>query len=82
MGIRIINQVSYLLEKVSNEEFISLEKVLTKAIKDINVSIMCAYDFDDYVNKKKVNNTLIKQSLNNHNYRFYKFRLMKNTRCI
>lgn len=83
LGIRVVNQVSYLLKKVSNEDFLDFENVLTEAVEGKNISIMCAYDFDDYINKKKfINDTLLEQSFDNHNYRFYKFKLMKNTRCI
>lgn len=83
LDIRIVNQVNYLLKKVSNEEFLNFEKVLTEAIEGRNISMMCVYDFDDYINKKTfINDTLIEQSFNSHNYRFYKFKLIKNTRCI
>ena len=82
MNIKIINQVSYLLKEVSNEEFLNFEKILTEAIKGKNISIMCAYNFDDYIKERAEEDTLFKESLNNHNYRFYKFKLIKSTSCI
>lgn len=82
-GIRIINQVNYLLKGISNEQFLSFENLFNEIIKELNVSIMCAYDFDEYLSKKHVvNEVLMEQSLKMHSHRFYNFKVVKNTECL
>lgn len=82
-SVKIVNQVSYILKNVSHKVFVDFEEAVSYIIKDKNISMMCAFDFDDYINSKKVfNEEVIKQSLKNHSYRMYKHRLIENTRCM
>lgn len=82
-GIRIVNQVNYLLKNISNDQLLSFDNLLNEIAGKLNISIMCAYDFDDYVNKKQlVNDALIKQSFKVHNHRFYNFKIIENTEYI
>lgn len=82
-GIRIINQVSYLLNNISNRDFLNFENLLNQLVKESNISVMCAYDFDDYFNEKLVDDdALIEQSFKIHSHRFYNFKIIKNTECV
>ena len=82
-SIRVVNQVSHLLNRMSREQFISFDKLLNEVVEKLNISIMCAYDFDDYLNKKQlIDEALMNQSLKVHNHRFYNFKMIENNGCI
>lgn len=82
-SIRIVNQVNYLLSSISQDQFMDFDNLLNKVVEKLNISVMCAYDFDDYLNKKQlIDDTLMNQSFRVHDHRFYNFRMIKNNGCI
>lgn len=82
-SIRIVNQVNYLLHNMSQEQFIGFDTLLNKVVEELGISVMCAYDFQDYLNKKQsIDDNLMSQSFRVHNHRFYNFKMIKNNGCI
>lgn len=68
-GIRWIGQPSYAIQLNSEEDFLSFEKNLDEALKDINASLLCIYDVYDYINEGNIiNEKVIEESLDTHIY--------------
>ncbi|MCY6354736.1 MEDS domain-containing protein [Clostridium sp. ZS2-4] len=75
-GIRWIGQPSYAIQTNSQNDFLAFEKNLSKALNNTNASLLCIYDAYDYMHESKfINETVIKESLDTHNYILKKLRL-------
>lgn len=70
-GIRWIGQPSCAIRNNSEREFLEFEKNLTEALCNVNASLLCIYDAYDYMHERKfISGTVIKESLDTHNYIF------------
>ncbi|PRR81995.1 MEDS domain-containing protein [Clostridium vincentii] len=68
-GVRWIGQSSYSIENNSQEDFLDYEKNLSKALNNVNASVLCIYDAYDYMHEGKViNKTVMEESLETHSY--------------
>lgn len=70
-GIRWIGQPSCAIRNNSEREFLDFEKNLTESLCNVNASLLCIYDAYDYMHERKfISETVIKESLDTHNYIF------------
>lgn len=77
-GIRYIWQSSHVIKEASKEVFLDVEKMLTYTLEDTSSSLLCLYDFYDYINTKNtIDEDVIRQSMNTHTHIMEKF-LIKN----
>ncbi|AKN31234.1 hypothetical protein Ccar_10370 [Clostridium carboxidivorans P7] len=68
-GIRWIGQPSCAIRNNSERDFLEFEKNLTEALCNVNASLLCIYDAYDYMHEKQfINETVIKESMDTHNY--------------
>lgn len=75
-GIRWIGQPTYAMEETSKDDFLNWELNLTKALENTKVSLICIYDYYDYMNDKEViDERVIKESLQTHSHVLNKFHL-------
>ncbi|MCT4618881.1 MAG: MEDS domain-containing protein [Marinisporobacter sp.] len=75
-GIRWIGQPTYAIQETSKDDFLSWEINLTEALQNTKVSLICIYDYYDYINDKKViDERVINESLNTHSHVLNKFYL-------
>lgn len=78
-GIRWIGQPTYAIEETSKNDFLNWELNLTEALKDSKVSLICIYDYYDYMNDKEIiGERVIKESFTTHSHILNKFQLQKN----
>ncbi len=79
-GIRCIGDIKYEIEKTSKEKVLMGEKKLTNIFKNINGSMLCLYDIEDYAkNKVTIDDEVIKASYHTHPYILKKFQISKFT---
>lgn len=82
-GLRIIIKCDYIIEKFSSDNFLNIEKEINDLIKDTNVSILCVYDFEDYLKDKKImTDKIINSSYINHQHRLYNMKLVNSSECF
>ena len=75
-GVRIIKQPSFEIQQTSKEDFLNFEDNLTDAISGLNISVMCIYDFDDFINNRHyIDEQVISKSFNTHTHKLYQFNL-------
>ncbi len=68
-GFRLIIQTGYIINVTSKEDFLQFERGLSSVFKGINSSILCIYDFEDFVyNKGTIDQEIIFESHNTHPY--------------
>ncbi len=53
-GIRWICQPTYAIEQTSKNDFLNWEINLSKGLKNTKASLICIYDYCDYIHRKKV----------------------------
>lgn len=53
-GFRLVSQVSYSIKETSKESYLYFEKGATEAFKGTNSSLLCIYDFEDFIYQKKI----------------------------
>jgi hypothetical protein len=77
-GARVVWDAGFLINKLSRSTFINIEKITSDIIAELKVSLMCIYDFDNYVNLKTIiNKKLIEETYKTYNYRLFKMKLIK-----
>lgn len=77
-GVRWIGQPTYAIEETSKDDFLNWEVNLTESLKNTKASIICIYDFYDYMREKKViDKQVIDESYNTHSHVLNKFNLKK-----
>ncbi len=77
-NIRWISQPSFAIEETSKNDFLDFEKVLTDVFKKINSSMLCLYDFHDYMyTQKLINERVISESHKTHSHQFYQCKLVE-----
>lgn len=77
-GIRWIGQPTYAIEQTSKKDFLNWEINLSEALRDTKASLICIYDYYDYINNKKViDEEVIKKSINTHSHILEKFFLKR-----
>lgn len=68
-GIRWIGQPTYAIQETSREDFLNWERVLSEALADTKISIICIYDCYDYIyNRNYIDEVVIMNSLNTHTH--------------
>ncbi|MEJ8554705.1 MEDS domain-containing protein [Tepidibacter sp. Z1-5] len=73
-GIRWIGQPTYAIEQNSKKDFLDMESNLTEGLRHTKASLLCIYDYYDYINNKKViDEEIIKKSLSTHSHKLHKF---------
>ena len=76
-SIRWIGQPTFAITHASEMDFLNWEKDLNTALKDTNISLLCVYDFYDYMNGKGIINTnVINESYLTHPTMMYKFNVV------
>ncbi len=79
-GIRAIVQVAFAIKQTSKEDFLNFEEVITGIIENTAFSLMCTYDFYDFITKKQIiDKEVIKKSLKTHPYILNQFSIKVNT---
>ncbi|GAB6138113.1 MEDS domain-containing protein [Halanaerobaculum tunisiense] len=77
-GIRWIGQPSYIIQKTSKKDFLDWEQQLTKSFKETNSSMLCIYNFNDYLeNEDIIDEKIINESLKTHSHILNQFRFKK-----
>lgn len=77
-GIRWIGHPTYAIQETSKKEFLEWEERLTKSFKDTNSSMLCIYDFNDYLKDEKIiDEKIITESLKTHSHTLNQFTLKK-----
>lgn len=70
-GIRWIGQPTYAIKTTSKRDFLNWEQDLSKALMDTRVSLICIYDYYDFMHEGKViDEEVIKDSFNTHSFIF------------
>ncbi|MCK8825137.1 MEDS domain-containing protein [Fuchsiella alkaliacetigena] len=78
-GIRWVCQPGYVMQTNSKEDFLKLEENLSSALKDTKLSLLCIYEFEDYLEEKEyIDQKVINKSLATHEYLLNQFSLKKN----
>ncbi|WFD10976.1 MEDS domain-containing protein [Tepidibacter hydrothermalis] len=73
-GIRWIGQPTYAIEQTSKQDFLNWEINLSGGLRNTKASLICIYDYYDYINIKKViDEEVIKKSINTHSHILEKF---------
>ncbi len=76
-GIRFIGQPSFAIKQTSKKEFLDWEKILSKATSNKKFSILCIYDFYDYLyNKHLIDDKVFLESLTTHTHLLNDFELI------
>ncbi|WP_416175917.1 MEDS domain-containing protein [Clostridium sp.] len=71
-GLRFIIDVSNFISMTSKNDFLDVDFSITSIIANSKSSVICAYDFEDYVNRKKfIDDEIIEKSYQTHPYRLY-----------
>lgn len=77
-GARVIWDAGFLISELSRCTFINIEKISSEIISDLKVSLMCIYDFDNYVNLSTIiNKKLIEETYKIYDHKFYKMQLIE-----
>lgn len=72
LGGAIVIDATYLIKSIGELNFLEYLKLISNICNENNLSVMTCYDFSDYINYGKViNETIIRNSYLNHDYRFY-----------
>lgn len=75
-GIRWIGQPTYAIQETSKNDFLNWELNLTEALQNTEISLICIYDYYDYMNDKKIiDERVINESFNTHSHVLNKFYL-------
>jgi len=78
LGIRWIGQPTYAISETSKMDFLNWEQDLSDGLKGEKVSLVCIYDFYDFMNEKKfIDTDVIKDSKRTHTHTLYKFKIVK-----
>ena len=76
--IKWIGKVDYAIKKTSKKLFLKFEEELTEVLKGTNSSVLCVYDFEDFINHQQfIDNEIIKKANNTHPYQMYQFSFKK-----
>ena len=77
-SIRWIGQPTFAITHTSEMDFLNWEKDLSIALKDTNISLLCVYDFYDYMNPEctTINSNVIEESYVTHPTLMYKFNVV------
>lgn len=68
-GVRWIGQPTYAIETTSKDDFLNWEVNLNEALINTKISLICIYDFYDYMYEGKfINEEVISKSLHTHSY--------------
>jgi hypothetical protein len=75
-GIRWIGQPTYAIGQTSKNDFLDWEINLNKGLQNTRASLICIYDYYDYINYRKViDEEIIEKSVNTHTHILEKFSL-------
>lgn len=76
-GLKFILDTSYFISNTSKDDFLKFDFDITNIILNTKTSVMCIYDFEDYINTKKIiDDEIINKSYENHFYRLYKNKIV------
>lgn len=77
-GVRVIWDAGTLINELSRCTFINIEKITSDIIAELKVSLMCIYDFDNYVNLNTIiNEKLIDETYNTYDHKMFKMQLIE-----
>ena len=75
---RVIWDAGFLINELGRDTFINIEKTTSEIIAGLKVSLMCIYDFDNYINLGTIiNKNLIEEIYKNYDHKFYKMQLIE-----
>ncbi|MCH3964752.1 MAG: MEDS domain-containing protein [Clostridium sp.] len=76
-GLSFIIDVAYLISHTSKEDFLKIDFDITRLISNTRTSVICTYDFEDYLDEKRIiDDEIMEKSYESHSYRLYKNRLV------
>jgi hypothetical protein len=82
-GIRIILDVSQFIVRTSKDDFLKFDADINEIIRGSRSSVMCLYDFEDYVKDKKIiNDEIIQESYKTHPYRLYRGEIVSSKKLL
>ena len=74
--IKWIVKVDYLIKETSKKFFLEWEEKLAEVIKNTNSTMLCLYDFEDYMKEQKyIDDEIIEKSQDTHSHVLYQFSL-------
>jgi hypothetical protein len=77
-GADIICQATYAIKNTSKNFFLEFEDRITDALNKTDSSMLCLYDFDDYMYKKKyIDEDIFNESFKTHSYILLNFKINK-----
>ncbi|MFW5976632.1 MAG: MEDS domain-containing protein [Bacillota bacterium] len=77
-GINWIVEVDYSIKNTSERLFLEWEEGLTEVFSETKSSMLCLYDFEDYINEQKyIDSRIIEKSFRTHPYTLYQFSIEK-----
>lgn len=66
-GLRLIVQPAYIIFENDKNQFLKVEKILNKLVEYTDSSILCIYDFEDYLtNQKFIDENVFTESFKTH----------------
>jgi len=69
-GVSFVIDASYILKKLSENQFLQFEKSLTKVISHTPCSFLCLYNFEDFLKDQVfINHKMVKNSLRLHSHK-------------
>lgn len=78
-GIEVIGQPSHAIQNIGKDIFMELEKCFTNAVQGLPASLMCVYDFEDYMYKQTIiTDEIMAQSKLTHTHTLRYFKLASN----
>lgn len=77
-GVRVIWDAGTLINELSRGTFINIEKTIQALISELKVSLLCVYDFDNYVNlRTTINKKLIKETYKTYDHKYFQMKLIE-----
>jgi len=74
--IKWIIKVDYSIKETSKKFFLEWEEKLTEVIKNTKSTMLCLYDFEDYMKEQKyIDDEIIEKSKDTHSHVLYQFLL-------
>lgn len=82
-GVRFIIDAKHVITSTSKEDFLKVDSDITEVISKTKSSVMCIYDFEDYINDKKtIDNEIINESYRTHPFRLYNNKLVDSKKLL
>lgn len=77
-GVSIIIQSGFAIQNMGFDKFMGIEACMTEAIKDSDVSILCAYDFENLITQNgHLTHDVMTNLFSEHTHQLFKFNLQK-----